>query len=255
MLFQGTGDSKDIGLLQGKHHSINVPLQEGIDDKTYLALFKPLMQKVMEVFRPSAVVLQCGADSLTGDRLGCFNLTVKGHGECVKFIKSFNLPTLVLGGGGYNIRNVSRCWAFETSVLLDMPLTNSIPNNDFIQYYGPDYNLHLVPDSALHNANSRESIERIKIRTLQTLSNIEFVPSVQMSQIPPDWYIEQDEQLSSAQEEIESSNARPQDGDAIMNSHIEHRGELYDSDHDQDDRAKMDSEEAKPDVQVNDEVF
>ena len=51
----------------------------------------------MEMFRPGAVVLQCGADSLSGDRLGCFNLTVKGHGECVRFVKSFGLPVLVLG--------------------------------------------------------------------------------------------------------------------------------------------------------------
>lgn len=72
------------------------------------------------MYRPTAVVLQCGADSLTGkyylprmisvvlgldvhcgsagDRLGCFNLTLKGHAECVEYIKSFNLPTLVLGG-------------------------------------------------------------------------------------------------------------------------------------------------------------
>ena len=32
----------------------------------------------MDVFQPGAVVLQCGADSLSGDRLGCFNLSLKG---------------------------------------------------------------------------------------------------------------------------------------------------------------------------------
>lgn len=32
----------------------------------------------METYQPSAIVLQCGADSLSGDRLGCFNLTLKG---------------------------------------------------------------------------------------------------------------------------------------------------------------------------------
>lgn len=37
-----------------------------------------IMAKVMEMYQPSAVVLQCGADSLSGDRLGCFNLTIKG---------------------------------------------------------------------------------------------------------------------------------------------------------------------------------
>lgn len=32
----------------------------------------------MEMYQPSAVILQCGADSLSGDRLGCFNVTIKG---------------------------------------------------------------------------------------------------------------------------------------------------------------------------------
>ncbi|EDS29524.1 histone deacetylase [Culex quinquefasciatus] len=51
----------------------------------------PSDEEVMETFQPSAVVLQCGADSLTGDRLGCFNLTVKGHGKCVEFVKNLLL--------------------------------------------------------------------------------------------------------------------------------------------------------------------
>lgn len=42
----------------------------------------------MEMYQPSAVVLQCGADSLSGDRLGCFNLTVKGK-RC--FPRKFSL--------------------------------------------------------------------------------------------------------------------------------------------------------------------
>jgi hypothetical protein len=37
--------------------------------------------------RPTAVVLQCGADSLGCDRLGVFGLSIKGHGECVRFVK------------------------------------------------------------------------------------------------------------------------------------------------------------------------
>ena len=66
-----------------------------------------VVTKVMETYQPSAVVLQCGADSLSGDRLGCFNLTLKGHGKCVEYMKKWNLPLLVLGGGGYTIRNLS----------------------------------------------------------------------------------------------------------------------------------------------------
>ena len=63
--------------------------------------------------------MQCGADSLSYDKLGDFCLTVKGHGECVNYVKKFNLPILLLGGGGYTIENVARCWTYETAVCLD----------------------------------------------------------------------------------------------------------------------------------------
>lgn len=90
----------------------------------------------MEKFQPGAIVLQCGADSLSGliihipnldnpplgDRLGCFNLSLKGHADCVEYVMSFNVPTLVVGGGGYTLRNVPRCWTYETSVILNTPL-------------------------------------------------------------------------------------------------------------------------------------
>lgn len=65
-----------------------------------IQVFKPVISNVMEFYRPTAIVLQCGADSLAGDRLGCFSLSTRGHGECVKFVKNLNVPTLVVGGGG-----------------------------------------------------------------------------------------------------------------------------------------------------------
>lgn len=80
---------------------------------------RPPYLQVMEHYSPEAIVMQCGADSLSGDRLGCFNLSLKGHADCVEYVKSFNVPLLVLGGGGYTLRNVPRCWAYETGVLLD----------------------------------------------------------------------------------------------------------------------------------------
>lgn len=39
----------------------------------------------MEFYQPTAIVLQCGADSLANDRLGCFNLSTKGHGYSLLF--------------------------------------------------------------------------------------------------------------------------------------------------------------------------
>lgn len=97
-------------------------MRDGMDDFTYERCFKPVISRVIDSYRPSAIVLQCGADSLTGDRLGCFNLTLKGHGMCVDYCLNFGIPVLLLGGGGYTIRNVARCWTYETAVALGFRL-------------------------------------------------------------------------------------------------------------------------------------
>jgi len=68
--FPGTGDVKDIGYGKGKNYSVNFPLRDGIDDESFTSIFRDVMSKVMEHFQPGAIVLQCGTDSLSGDRLG-----------------------------------------------------------------------------------------------------------------------------------------------------------------------------------------
>lgn len=35
---------------------------------------------------------------------------------------------LVLGGGGYTVRNVARCWTYETALLVDQDISNDIPD-------------------------------------------------------------------------------------------------------------------------------
>ena len=49
--------------------------------------------------------------------------------ECVKLVKNLGIPVLVLGGGGYTVRNVARCWTHETAVLLDEEIGNDLPYN------------------------------------------------------------------------------------------------------------------------------
>jgi len=86
--FPGTGDVKDMGAREGTGYSLNFPLEEGIDDDMYESIFRPVVERVMTMYRPEVIVLQCGADSLASDRLGCFNLTLKwvhvSENGCVK---------------------------------------------------------------------------------------------------------------------------------------------------------------------------
>ncbi|ORY57822.1 histone deacetylase domain-containing protein [Pseudomassariella vexata] len=182
--FPGTGELRDIGIGQGKYYAVNFPLRDGIDDASYKSVFEPVISSVMEFYSPDAVVLQCGGDSLSGDRLGCFNLSMAGHSNCVKFVKSFNLPTLVLGGGGYTMRNVARTWAFETGLLVNAEMPRTLPFNEYYEYYGPDYALD-VRASNMENANSPEYLEKIKNQLIENLRRTAHVPSVQSTDIPP----------------------------------------------------------------------
>jgi len=175
--FPGTGHIDDIGIGKGRHYSVNVPLKDGMDDESYHYIFKPVIKNLIEWYRPQAIFLQCGADSLTGDRLGCFNLTIHGHGECVKYVKSFGLPMLVAGGGGYTVRNVSRCWAYETAVLLDEDIDDNLPYHDYLSYYGPDYKLDLQP-SNMANMNTLKSLDDLYREVIENIRHLPCAPSV-----------------------------------------------------------------------------
>ena len=158
------------------------------------------MERVTQMYQPGAVVLQCGADSLSGDRLGCFNLSTKlvleafisievltllytllrGHGKCVEFMKKYNLPLLILGGGGYTLRNVARLWTYETSLCCEDPLPSELPYTEYFEYFGPDFSLHPDVNPRMENNNSPQYCQNIVETIFKQLKLLAGAPSVQM---------------------------------------------------------------------------
>lgn len=198
--FPATGNYDEVGLGNGKHFALNVPYRDGIEDEDYIAMFKSVMEKVITKFQPSAIIQQCGADSLGCDRLGGFNLSVHAHGECVKFIKSFGLPMVVVGGGGYTPRNVSRLWCYETSVMTNQRLNSHLPDDlPFRSFFGPDYSLHPNLGGRIQNKNTRDYLDNVRVQLMENLRYLDYAPSVQMQEIPPDIHnVEEDEQKDVA---------------------------------------------------------
>lgn len=191
--FPGTGDLEEVGVREGKYYSVNVPLRDGIDDRSYLNIFKPIIQ-VQCIFilvynslciRP----LWIGIDPLqwccnvvlilyvmTDLGASTYHLRAMLNASSMyqpdnflrltdpRFVKSFNLPTLVVGGGGYTVRNVARCWTYETSVLLDTEVSNDLPFNDYFEYFSPDF--QLIPEALplkYDNLNSKQSLDNLKV--------------------------------------------------------------------------------------------
>eukprot|EP00924_Labyrinthula_sp_SR-Ha-C_P013508 maker-scaffold_5-snap-gene-5.51-mRNA-1 protein AED:0.01 eAED:0.01 QI:285/1/1/1/1/1/3/105/409 len=188
--FPGTGALDDVGVGAGLNCTANFPLKDGLTDDQFKSIFEPVVDEIMKYFDPEAIVLQCGADSLIGDRLGSFCLSVKGHSTCVEYIKKLKKPLLVLGGGGYTVSNVSRCWFYETALLVDqVDVVESagykIPESDpFYAYYKPEFTLDLVYRAMPMNANVEEVLEKNKQTILKRIRDLKSPPSVQMQEIP-----------------------------------------------------------------------
>ncbi|KAJ2004354.1 histone deacetylase (class I) Clr6 [Coemansia thaxteri] len=229
--FPGTGHLNDVGVGKGKGYAVNVPLRDGIDDESYRGIFQPIMRMIMDRFRPGAIVMQCGTDSLSGDRIGCFNLSMKGHAACVDFMKSFNVPLFCLGGGGYTIRNVARTWAYETSVLLGVELDPVLPYNDYYDFYGPEFRLD-VPASNMDNSNTREYLEKVMAHIAEQLRSIPHAPSVLMQEVPRDWPEHSDAEEDDAAMDLEpETKVTRRQRDARVVPHTE----IYESDSEEND--------------------
>ncbi|KAH9107138.1 hypothetical protein LEN26_002515 [Aphanomyces euteiches] len=213
--FPGTGDVKDVGYGEGKNYAVNFPCRDGMDDESFCSIFRSVMSKVMEHFAPGAIVLQCGTDSLSGDRLGSFNLSVKGHADCVAYMRSFNVPMLVLGGGGYTLRNVPRAWCYETSVLLDVEIPDAMPYNDYFEYFGPEYRLHM-PVSNMENLNTPAYLNEIKQELFEQLRQLDHAPSVPFHDVP----------AKIVKEEADEDMGNPDEH--TVNDAPQHPAEFYD---------------------------
>jgi histone deacetylase 1/2 len=232
--FPGTGELRDIGVGSGKNYAVNFPLRDGITDETYRNIFEPTIEAVMTYYGPEAIVLQCGGDSLSGDRLGCFNLSMDGHANCVKYVKSFGVPVIVLGGGGYTMRNVARTWAYETGELVSEKMAKQLPFNDYYEYFAPDYELDVRP-SNMENANSHDYLHKIKSAVIENIRRTG-KPSVEaFTTLPSGLMRKEDSDVEDEEDDLDADENR----DVRMtqrqrDKQIEHDGELYDASDDED---------------------
>ncbi|CAI8057354.1 Histone deacetylase 2, partial [Geodia barretti] len=76
-------------------------------------------------------------------------------------------------------------WTYETAVALNCDIANELPYNDYFEYYGPDFKLHISPTN-MTNQNTPEYLNKIKARLFENLRPIPHAPSVPMQSIPED---------------------------------------------------------------------
>ena len=161
---------------------------------------------------------------------------------------------MILGGGGYTLRNVARLWAYETSLLCEDELPNELPYQEYFEYFAPDFTLHPEINPRMENANSQQYLTNIVETIDRQLKLLAGAPSVQMHDVPDSFLkgefllvncqpirsqyynIDQSEVsiLNSFLKGRQEAETDPDKRQLMDDLKADHNGEYYDGDSDQD---------------------
>jgi len=160
-LFPGTGFVSEMG---ANGTSVNIPVPPHTADDLWYAALEPVLKRAFGLFRPQAVVLQMGADPHSRDPLGHLDLSVQGWLRGVELVKSFGLPTVAVGGGGYDLSTVPRMWTLAAAALTGRRLQDEIP-----EPLASEYGVLALKDAAW--SESPAGLEQEVGRTLAELES------------------------------------------------------------------------------------
>ena len=110
--YPGTGAVNEIGIGAGKGYTRNIPFPEGTGDVQYLRAVEDEIVRVIDDYKPDAIVLSSGFDAHRRDPLGGMNVTEQAYGEITRRIveaaeRHANGRVLSLLEGGYDMEGLA----------------------------------------------------------------------------------------------------------------------------------------------------
>jgi len=129
VLFPGTGEPLEIGVGAGKGYAVNIPLAPYTDDETYLWAFDQIAPKLVESYKPDILVTQLGSDTHHIDPMTQLALTTEGYEGVLRRLRRLAPRWVAVGGGGYEVSVVARCWALAYGIMIDRELPDEIPRS------------------------------------------------------------------------------------------------------------------------------
>ena len=91
---------------------LDVELEDGTNDQSYLYLLQSSLDFILSKFQPEFIFYQCGVDVIQTDKLGKLGLTLEGCKKRDRFVfetvRQLNVPIVCSMGGGYspNIKDI-----------------------------------------------------------------------------------------------------------------------------------------------------
>jgi acetoin utilization protein AcuC len=133
VLFPGSGFVEERGGPQAEGSAINIPLEPGTSDESWLAAIELVVPQVAAAFRPTVLVSLHGADSHVLDPLAHLEVTTSAMLRAARLLDGVahehaDGRWLATGGGGYDVyRVVPRAWALTWFAQAHLPVPNAIP--------------------------------------------------------------------------------------------------------------------------------
>lgn len=106
----------------------NFPVEPGMNDAELDYLLAKAILPLLAAANTDGLVLCCGADSLAGDPLSSMQLSNLALWRAVRDLKALGVPTVVLGGGGYNPWTLARYWAGLWGVISEQSFPETLPD-------------------------------------------------------------------------------------------------------------------------------
>jgi acetoin utilization protein AcuC len=136
-LFPGTGFTDEIGTGKGRGYSVNLPLPQDAGDRLFVDGFKRIVPRFINAFKPDILVTQLGVDTMKSDPITHLRLTTNGFEEMIWIFKGMGIPWVALGGGGYDMGNVARCWTLAWAIISGKEI-DDLPSNNTYHLNGLD---------------------------------------------------------------------------------------------------------------------
>ena len=121
-LYPGTGFINESGKGIAAGTKMNIPLPAGTTDELAKKFWTAAESFIMKS-QPEFILLQCGADSLSGDPITQLELSSRFHAyvteRLVTIAKDYcDGRLMAMGGGGYNLENIAVGWNDVVEVLI-----------------------------------------------------------------------------------------------------------------------------------------
>jgi acetoin utilization protein AcuC len=178
-LFPGTGFVDELGEGDGYGYSLNVPMEPFTEDGSWLGIYRDLLPRVAEAFRPDVIVLQNGCDAHALDPLTHLRCTTALYEETVRITcavadEHCGGRIVATGGGGYSAwRVVPRAWSLVWAGLTGQTAPEVIPHSWLQKWQGESPELlpeRLRDDAGCYTAvPRRQEIEAMNRRTYESL--------------------------------------------------------------------------------------